>query len=61
MFHQVSDDRGAREWEMHMGDVWKHPQIFWEMGRRRNVGIPSIGVPVSKNIKIIMIMIKYQQ
>jgi hypothetical protein len=59
MFHQVSKTGERRNREVHMGDVWQHPQILGKF--KGDIGVPSIGVPISKIIKIKIIMIKSQQ
>jgi hypothetical protein len=62
MFHQVfgtgSAGVGKRTWGM----CGSHPQILGKfMGEGEMSGVPSIGVPISKIIKIKIIMIKSQQ
>jgi hypothetical protein len=41
------------------GDEWEHPQILGKF--RGDVRVPCIGFPISKIIKIKIIMIKDQQ
>jgi hypothetical protein len=55
MFHHVSKTGERRSREMHKGDVWEHPQILGKFRGDRDIGVPSIGVPISKIMKIIMI------
>jgi hypothetical protein len=55
-------DGGAQErGDAHGGRVGAPPNFREIQGGRGDVGVPSIGVPVSKIIKIKIIMIKSQQ
>jgi hypothetical protein len=65
MFHQFSGKGRHGCGEMHRGDMWKYPQILgilgkWGTGGRHIYNIKNLKYKY-KNLKIKIIMIKYQQ